>query len=63
MFFFSSSWLPETVHYLKLNDIPENPTRFTFPINEQTLNENNYKEAASAIGGDKLVIKIFGDKF
>lgn len=39
------------------------PTRFTFPINEQTLNETNYKEAASAIGGDKLVTKIFWDKF
>ena len=39
------------------------PTRFTFPINEQTLNEDNYKEAASAVGGDELVTKIFWDKF
>jgi len=39
------------------------PTRFTFPINEQTLNEVNYAEAASAVGGDELVTKIFWDKY
>ncbi len=37
------------------------PTRFTYPINEQTLNPENYNAAASAIGGDKLTTKIFWD--
>ncbi|GET29989.1 SusD/RagB family nutrient-binding outer membrane lipoprotein [Prolixibacter sp. SD074] len=37
------------------------PTRFTYPVNEQTLNEDNYKAAATAIGGDKLTTKIFWD--
>jgi hypothetical protein len=39
------------------------PVRFTFPVNEQTLNSTNYKAAAEAIGGDKLTTKIFWDKF
>ncbi len=43
------------------NDITEVPTRFTFPINEQTLNAVNYATAASAVGGDELVTKIFWD--
>jgi hypothetical protein len=49
-------------------DLPEKPvsdeipTRFTYPVNEQTLNPDNYKDAASAIGGDELTTKIFWDK-
>ncbi len=39
------------------------PTRFTYPIKEQTLNKTNYTEASSAIGGDDLLTKIFWDKF
>jgi hypothetical protein len=39
------------------------PVRFTFPINEQTLNADNYAAAASAIGGDELTTKIFWDKY
>ena len=39
------------------------PTRFTFPIEEQTLNPANYQEAADAIGGDVLTSKIFWDMF
>lgn len=39
------------------------PTRFTYPVNEQTLNANNYKAAADAIGGDELTIKLFWDKY
>ena len=39
------------------------PTRFTYPISEQTLNKNNYTPAASAIGGDKLTTKLFWDKY
>ena len=37
------------------------PTRFTYPINEQTLNATNYASAASAIGGDKLTTRLFWD--
>jgi hypothetical protein len=39
------------------------PTRFTFPINEQTLNEANYVAASKLIGGDLLTTKIFWDKY
>lgn len=39
------------------------PTRFTYPINEQTLNAKNYQAAATAIGGDKLTTKLFWDKY
>ena len=39
----------------------EIPTRFTFPINEQTLNEANYIAASQLIGGDLLTTKIFWD--
>jgi len=45
------------------NDITSPPTRYTFPINEQTLNFDNYKAAATAIGGDELTTKIFWDKY
>ncbi|HEX5172036.1 MAG TPA: SusD/RagB family nutrient-binding outer membrane lipoprotein [Cyclobacteriaceae bacterium] len=39
------------------------PTRFTFPVEEQTLNQTKYGEAVNAMGGDELTIKIFWDKF
>jgi len=55
--------------YPEMN-VPENaltadgltPRRFTYPVNEQTLNEDNYYEAASAIGGDAMETKLFWDK-
>jgi hypothetical protein len=37
------------------------PTRLTYPISEQNLNQANYA-AASAIGGDEQTTKIFWDK-
>lgn len=37
------------------------PLRFTYPVNEQTLNAKNYKDAAEAIGGDYLETPIFWD--
>jgi len=37
------------------------PVRFTFPINEQTLNSDNYAAAATMIGGDLVTTKIFWD--
>jgi hypothetical protein len=39
------------------------PNRFTYPTNEQTLNNANYSEAAAKMGGDKVEGKIFWDKF
>jgi len=38
------------------------PTRYTYPINEQTLNGANFKAAAAKIGGDVLTTKLFWDK-
>jgi len=37
------------------------PTRYTYPINEQTLNGTNYTNAAAAIGGDLSDTRIFWD--
>jgi hypothetical protein len=39
------------------------PVRFTFPVNEQTLNADNYAAASTAIGGDLVTTKIFWDKY
>jgi len=38
------------------------PTRFTYPVNEQTINSSSYSKASSAIGGDKVTTKLFWDK-
>lgn len=37
------------------------PIRYTYPVNEQTLNGANYTSAASAIGGDQSDTPIFWD--
>ncbi|SHF31522.1 Starch-binding associating with outer membrane [Fodinibius roseus] len=37
------------------------PTRFTYPVDEQNLNESNWEEASSAIGGDQLGTQLFWD--
>ena len=37
------------------------PTRYTYPVSEQTLNGVNYQSASSAIGGDLLSTKLFWD--
>jgi hypothetical protein len=41
----------------------EIPKRFTYPVNEQTLNKANYTTASSEIGGDDLLTRLFWDKF
>lgn len=38
------------------------PKRFTYPVNEQTLNRDNYYSAADAIGGDLMSTKVFWDE-
>jgi hypothetical protein len=37
------------------------PTRYTYPVNEQNLNEVNWSAASAAIGGDKQTTKLFWD--
>lgn len=37
------------------------PLRYTYPINEQNLNKDNYDDAASAIGGDTQQTPLFWD--
>ena len=37
------------------------PTRYTYPINEQNLNETNWDAASTAIGGDEQTTKLFWD--
>lgn len=39
----------------------EIPTRFTYPIIEQTLNAANWEAASAAIGGDLLTTPLFWD--
>ena len=38
------------------------PNRFTYPTNEQTLNNASYTAAKTKIGDDKVEVKIFWDK-
>jgi hypothetical protein len=37
------------------------PVRYSYPVNEQTVNPANYKAAAAAIGGDHVATKLFFD--
>ncbi|WP_159022768.1 SusD/RagB family nutrient-binding outer membrane lipoprotein [Formosa sp. L2A11] len=37
------------------------PTRYTYPVNEQNLNETNWSAASAAIGGDSQTTKLFWD--
>jgi hypothetical protein len=43
--------------------ISDIPVRYTYPFNEQNLNETNYNSASQAIGGDLVTTKLFWDKF
>lgn len=40
----------------------EIPKRYTYPINEQTVNNANWAAASDAIGGNKLKTHVFWDK-
>ncbi|MCK5846455.1 MAG: SusD/RagB family nutrient-binding outer membrane lipoprotein [Bacteroidales bacterium] len=37
------------------------PLRFTYPVDEQTLNGANHEAASAAIGGDNMLTKLFWD--
>lgn len=39
------------------------PNRFSYPTNEQTLNNENYTSAAALMGNDKVEFKLFWDKY
>lgn len=58
-----SGWRTYDVPELNLPALTGNPvpTRYTYPINEQNLNETNWMNAATAIGGDAKTTKIFWD--
>jgi hypothetical protein len=47
----------------EIQEVTDIPVRFTFPVNEQSLNEANYAAASEAIGGDNLLTKIFWDLY
>jgi len=47
----------------EIQEVTDIPVRFTFPVNEQSLNEANYAAASEAIGGDDLLTKIFWDLY
>jgi len=47
----------------EIQEVTDIPVRFTFPVNEQSLNEANYNAASEAIGGDELLTKIFWDLY
>lgn len=51
---------PTNEEIVEVTDIP---VRFTFPVNEQSLNADNYYAASEAIGGDELLTKIFWDLY
>jgi len=37
------------------------PVRYTYPVNEQTVNPDGYGQAAAAIGGDDVETRLFWD--
>jgi hypothetical protein len=56
-------WRTFDVPTLNLPALTESPvpTRYTFPINEQNLNEQNWLNASEAIGGDTQMTRLFWD--
>jgi hypothetical protein len=48
--------MPESI--TEYNEIPK---RYTYPVNEQTLNKASYEAAAAAIGGDVMTTPLFWD--
>lgn len=58
-----TAWRTFDTPQLNLPAITENPvpTRYTYPINEQNLNEQNWLNASGAIGGDTQTTRLFWD--
>lgn len=51
--------------YPVLNTVPsplgDFPIRYSYPVNEQNLNQKNWEAAAKAIGGDEVTTQVFWD--
>lgn len=58
-----SVWRKFDAPALNLPEDTENPVplRYTYPVNEQNLNQQNYEAASSAIGGDDQQTSVFWD--
>ena len=58
-----TAWRTYDTPTLNLPALTENPvpTRYTYPVNEQNLNEMNWINASKAIGGDLRTTKLFWD--
>ncbi|WP_445381484.1 SusD/RagB family nutrient-binding outer membrane lipoprotein [Robiginitalea sp. IMCC43444] len=58
-----TAWRTFDTPVLNLPAITGNPipTRYTYPINEQNLNEQNWLNASEAIGGDTQTTRLFWD--
>jgi hypothetical protein len=41
--------------------ISDIPVRYTYPFNEQNLNQANYEAASQSVGGDEVITKLFWD--
>jgi hypothetical protein len=48
---------------LHVEGIDKVPTRYTFAVSEQTLNNANYTAAVTKMGSDSPLLKLFWDKF
>ncbi|MEO9893518.1 SusD/RagB family nutrient-binding outer membrane lipoprotein [Aurantibacter sp.] len=49
-----------TMNVAAVSELPV-PTRYTYPISEQNLNQTNWEAASTAIGGDNQTTKLFFD--
>jgi len=53
----------ETIYtFQALNNLTEMPSRLNYPVNSPQLNGENYQEASSNIGGDKITTKLIWDR-
>ena len=59
-----TAWRTFDVPTLNLPVLTESPvpTRYTYPINEQNLNEQSWLNASDAIGGDTQTTRLFWDR-
>lgn len=62
------AWIAIRKHDVPSLPMPENaytefPVRYTYSVDEQNINVNNYNSASAAIGGDEVTTKLFFDKF
>ena len=51
---------PNTMNRPVVSELPV-PRRYIYPLSEPNINEANYNEATSAMGGDALESRVFWD--